>query len=223
MLDLKLIIAQYPSGDVGRSEERDDGGGGASPCALAGCGRPARASRFRPRCSSSPSRRPRDSQTLCDQVWPPRCSITSPRSGCPATKAMQIFFDSVHDPTLAVGRVVVNGKNKAEAITLSTAKGQLGSLDALELVNTSGGWRVSGLGSPLLPWRGEEGEEGEVRPVPASQDPDSRYARGEIQEIGAAVEVGITSSRAPPAAIRTRPCRAALRAAGGRSAGRPRA
>jgi hypothetical protein len=62
---------------------------------------------------------------------------------------MEIYLSSVHAPTLLVGRVIVNG-NKAEAETLSGAHHQVGSLDAVELVNTPGGWRVSGLGSPLL-------------------------------------------------------------------------
>jgi hypothetical protein len=92
-----------------------------------------------------------DAQTLCDQVLAPALVDRFPAVGLSCVKAMKIFVDSVHDPSLAVGRVVVNGKNKAEAITLSTAKGQLGSLSAIELVDTSNGWRVSGLGSPLLP------------------------------------------------------------------------
>jgi len=120
-------------------------------CALAGCGQTtsqqvqAKVQQF------ATAVKARDPRTLCDQVLAPALVDRFTAVGLTCTKAMQIFVDSVHDPSLAVGRVVVNGKNKAEALTLSTAKGQLGSLSALELVNTSSGWRVSGLGSPLLP------------------------------------------------------------------------
>jgi hypothetical protein len=120
-------------------------------CALAGCGQStsqqvqAKVQQFATAVKSH------DAQTLCDQVLAPALVDRFTAVGLPCTKAMQIFVGSVHDPSLAVGRVVVNGKNKAEALTLSSAKGQLGSLSAVELVNTSKGWRVSGLGSPLLP------------------------------------------------------------------------
>jgi len=92
----------------------------------------------------------RDSKTLCDQVFAPVLLNHFAAVGLPCGRAMQTFLRTVHDPTLAVGRVVIDG-NKAEAITLSGARHQLGALDAVELVDTDNGWRVSGLGSPLLP------------------------------------------------------------------------
>jgi hypothetical protein len=92
----------------------------------------------------------KDAKTLCDQVLAPALLEHFASVGLPCLKAMEIFLGSVHDPTLAIGRVVING-GKAEALTLSGARGQLGALSAVELVNTSNGWRVSGLGSPLLP------------------------------------------------------------------------
>jgi outer membrane murein-binding lipoprotein Lpp len=91
-----------------------------------------------------------DAKTLCTEVFAPALVDHFVAAGIPCERAMQIYLRTVHDPTLAVGRVVING-NKAEAITLSGAKHQIGALDAVELVNTSNGWRVDGLGSPLLP------------------------------------------------------------------------
>jgi len=119
-------------------------------CALGGCGQStsqqiqAKVAQFAHVVAT------KDAGTLCGQVLAPALLERFTSIGLSCVKAMHIFLGSVHDPSLAVGRVVVTGQ-KAEAITLSGAKGQLGSLTAIELVNTSGGWRVSGLGSSLLP------------------------------------------------------------------------
>lgn len=118
-------------------------------CALSGCGTStsdqvkAKVRQFAHAVAA------RDSKTLCDQVFAPILLEHFAAVRIPCERAMQIYFSSVHAPTLLVGRVVVNGKT-AEAQTLSGARHQVGSLDAVELVNTSNGWRVSGLGSPLL-------------------------------------------------------------------------
>lgn len=92
----------------------------------------------------------RDSKTLCNQVFAPVLLEHFAAVGLPCEKAMEIYLGSVRAPQLAIGRVVVSGQT-AQAITLSTARGQIGSLDAIDLVQTSQGWRVSGLGSPVLP------------------------------------------------------------------------
>jgi hypothetical protein len=120
-------------------------------CALAGCGQTtsqqvqAKVQQF------ATAVKDHDAKTLCDQVLAPNL-LAHFGVGLRCTQAMKIFVGSVRDPNLAVGRVVVqDGGRRAEAITLSTAKHQIGSLSAVELVNTSGGWRVSGLGSPLVP------------------------------------------------------------------------
>ena len=97
----------------------------------------------------------KDARTLCDQVLAPTLLEHIAAGGLPCVKAMQIFLGSVHDPTLAVGRVVING-GRAEALTLSGARGQLGALSAVELVDTSNGWRVVGLGTSLLPGVGKK-------------------------------------------------------------------
>ncbi|HWF74987.1 MAG TPA: hypothetical protein VG186_16675 [Solirubrobacteraceae bacterium] len=119
-------------------------------CALAGCGTStsdqvkAKVQQFATSVAT------KDARTLCDQVLAPTLLEHFAAVGISCVKAMQIFLGSVHNPTLAVGKVVVTGA-KAEALTLSGAKGQLGALSAVELVNTSNGWRVSGLGQSILP------------------------------------------------------------------------
>ena len=125
-------------------------------CALAGCGTSAsdqvkaKVQQFAQAVASH------DGKTLCGQVLAPSLLTRFSSVGLPCLKAMRIYLGSVHDPTLAVGRVEING-NRAEALTLSGARGQIGALSALELVNTSNGWRISGLGSSLLPGQAKKG------------------------------------------------------------------
>jgi hypothetical protein len=92
----------------------------------------------------------KDPKTLCDQVLAPSLIGRLSAGGITCTKAMQIFVSSVQSPTLAIGRINVNGQT-ASAITLTGARGQQGSLDAIQLVKTPQGWRVAGLGAPVLP------------------------------------------------------------------------
>jgi uncharacterized protein YceK len=123
-------------------------------CALGGCGAStsdqvkAKVQQFAQAVAT------RDAATLCNQVLAPNLLEHFTIIGLPCVRAMdKIFLPTVHNPTLAVGRVVVKGRT-AEVLTLSGAHGQIGALSAVELVDTSNGWRVSGLGSPLLPGQG---------------------------------------------------------------------
>jgi len=119
-------------------------------CALPGCGTSesdqvkAKVAQFGAAVQSH------DAGTLCDQVLAPSLIDDLTSVGLKCRRAMQIFFHSVHNPTLAIGRVVINGK-QAQALTLSGASHQIGALDAVDLIDTSNGWRVTGTGSPLLP------------------------------------------------------------------------
>jgi hypothetical protein len=88
----------------------------------------------------------KDFKTICDQVLAPSLLERLAAGGVPCEQAMQIALGSVHDPTLSVGQVTISG-SKASAIALSTAQGQAASLDAIELVKTSSGWRISSLGA----------------------------------------------------------------------------
>lgn len=92
----------------------------------------------------------RDSKTLCEQVLAPSLLARMKAGGITCQKAMQIFVSSVENPTVSIGRIFVNGQT-ASAITLTSAQGQAGSLDTIQLVKTSHGWRVASLAAPALP------------------------------------------------------------------------
>lgn len=94
--------------------------------------------------------RDRDYKTLCSSVLAPVLVERIVSAGLQCEQALQIALTGVTNPTLLIGRVTVSGNN-ASAITLSGAKGQVSSLDAVQLVRTSSGWRVKSLGSPLTP------------------------------------------------------------------------
>jgi hypothetical protein len=90
----------------------------------------------------------KDYRTLCDDVLAPALVAHLSAAGLHCEQAMQIALGSVKRPQLAVGRISING-SKAQAITLSGASGQLGSLDAINLIQTGAGWRITSLGSPV--------------------------------------------------------------------------
>jgi hypothetical protein len=90
----------------------------------------------------------KDYTTLCEQVLAPALLAHLSAAGLRCEQAMQIALRNVHDPQLAVGRITIDG-SKAQAITLSAAAGETGSLDTINLVETTNGWRVVSLGSPV--------------------------------------------------------------------------
>jgi hypothetical protein len=90
----------------------------------------------------------KDYKTLCGQVLAPVLLERFAAVNLPCEQAMQIALSGVHNPTLSIGRIIVNGK-QASAITLTSARGQQGSRDAIGLVKTGQGWRVASLGSPV--------------------------------------------------------------------------
>jgi hypothetical protein len=92
----------------------------------------------------------RDAGTLCRQVWAPALLAHFGPTGIGCRRAMLVFFQSVSEPSLGIGRIDVHG-DRASVITITTARSQQASLDAIELVKTSGGWRVSALGTPNIP------------------------------------------------------------------------
>lgn len=92
-----------------------------------------------------------DYRTICGQVLSQSLLDRFAAVGLTCEQAMRtIYLPSVHSPTLAVGRITIQGQ-KASAITLTGASGQESSLDALNLVSTSQGWRIASLGTPLAP------------------------------------------------------------------------
>jgi hypothetical protein len=92
----------------------------------------------------------KDYPTLCAQVLAPSLLAHLNGYGIKCEQAMQVGLGGVTDPALAVGRVDVHG-SRASVVTISTAKGQQASLDAIELIKTGSGWRVSALGTPTFP------------------------------------------------------------------------
>jgi hypothetical protein len=92
----------------------------------------------------------RDARMLCEQVLAPSLLARIEAGGITCLRAMQIFVTSVKNPTLSIGKISVSG-HTATAITLTSAQGQRGSLDAVQLVKTTQGWRVASLGAPVVP------------------------------------------------------------------------
>jgi len=91
----------------------------------------------------------RDYKTICDQVLAPSLLARLAAGGIPCTEAMQVGLGRVRSPTLSIGRITVSGAT-ASAITLTGARGQEASLQAIELVKTGSGWRITSLGSPVV-------------------------------------------------------------------------
>ena len=89
----------------------------------------------------------KDYKTICDQVLAPTLLERLAGGGVPCERAMQVGLGAVRSPTLSIGRITISG-NAATVITLTAARGQHASLDAIQLVKTSGGWRISSLGAP---------------------------------------------------------------------------
>jgi hypothetical protein len=89
-----------------------------------------------------------DYGTICRQVLAPSLVEHLTANGIRCEHAMQVAFAQVVQPSLSVGKVTVKGQT-ATAITLSMARGQQSTLDAIKLVQTGDGWRISSLASPL--------------------------------------------------------------------------
>jgi hypothetical protein len=123
--------------------------GSALAAVIAGCGSTdrddvhAKVKQFLQATSS------KDYKTLCAQVLAPTLIERVVAGGLACEQAMQIALGPVQNPTLSIGRITVKGPT-ASAITLTGASGQQSSLDAIQLVKTSQGWRVASLGSPAV-------------------------------------------------------------------------
>jgi hypothetical protein len=95
-----------------------------------------------------------DYRTICGQVLAPSLLSRFAAVGLSCEQAMRsIYLPSVHSPSVAVGRITIQGQ-KASAIALSGASGQRSSLDTINLVSTSQGWRIASLTAPAIPGLG---------------------------------------------------------------------
>jgi hypothetical protein len=92
----------------------------------------------------------KDYKALCGQVLAPSLLARLAAANVPCERAMQIGLSAVQNPVLSVARITVTG-DTATAITLSGARGEVGSVDSIGLVKTANGWRVESLGSPVTP------------------------------------------------------------------------
>jgi hypothetical protein len=86
--------------------------------------------------------------TICQDVLAPSLVARLEEAGVTCPQAMQIAFGTVKDPTISIGKVTVSG-SRASVLTLSAAKNQDASLEAIDLIKTSKGWRLASLASPL--------------------------------------------------------------------------
>jgi hypothetical protein len=91
----------------------------------------------------------KDYPTLCQQVLAPGLLARMAAGGISCEQAMRISLGGLQNPILSVGRITVSGST-ATVIALTGASGQRGSIDAIKLIKTSDGWRVSSLGTAGL-------------------------------------------------------------------------
>jgi hypothetical protein len=90
----------------------------------------------------------KDYGTICDQVLAPGLVAHLTANHIPCRDALRVALGGVRTPTLSIGPITVKGK-AASVYTLTVAAGQQASLDVLRLIDTSDGWRISSLHSPL--------------------------------------------------------------------------
>jgi hypothetical protein len=83
-----------------------------------------------------------DARTVCEQVLAPSLTQRFAAEGLTCERGMQIFFNSVEDPMLSIGRINID-RNAASALVLTGAHCQRLALAELYLIKTSNGWRIS--------------------------------------------------------------------------------
>jgi hypothetical protein len=83
---------------------------------------------------------------LCNQVLSQELVAHLTAAGVSCKQAMKLFTESVHNPTISISKVTVNGSS-ATAVVLAKASGQQSSRESIRLIKTSGGWRLDSLAS----------------------------------------------------------------------------
>jgi hypothetical protein len=81
---------------------------------------------------------------ICDDVLAPSLVAHLTVHGIPCDQALRDGLGRVHNPVVSVGKVTVT-RRRATAYTLTVASCQRASLDAVTLVDTKRGWRISSL------------------------------------------------------------------------------
>jgi hypothetical protein len=115
----------------------------ASAAVLAGCGSSdsdqvrSKVQQFEQAVSSH------DAKTLCQQVLAPSLAGRFEVEGLTCEQGLtKFYFGSVEKPTLSVGRITI-GHGTAAALVLTGAHCQRLALAQLNLIKTSGGWRIN--------------------------------------------------------------------------------
>ena len=89
----------------------------------------------------------RQPSTICREILAPSLVARLEGAGITCRQAMTVYVDGVSDPTLSVSRVTVTGR-RASAVVLTGARGQVSSLETVQLAQTAAGWRLVSLASP---------------------------------------------------------------------------
>ena len=119
-------------------------------CLVAGCGASAR-DQVRDKVQEfALAIAHKDAKTICTDVFAPSLVAHFKAAGLTCEHGMQIFFSTLNNPTLAVGPITIKG-SRASVVTLSGASGQTAAVRAVNLVDTSSGWRVISLGASAVP------------------------------------------------------------------------
>ena len=118
---------------------------GAVCCLLVGCGSSSNRQQVRAKVHEfAVAVAHKDAKKICTDVFAPSLVRRFKSVGVSCERGMKIFLADLNDPTLAVGKVTVQG-SRASAAALSGASGQRTALRTLVLVKTSSGWRIAGL------------------------------------------------------------------------------
>lgn len=83
---------------------------------------------------------------LCNEVLAPSLVAHLTAAGLSCRQAMTIFTSSVHNPTISISHVTVNGATAA-ALVLAKATGQRPARESIALIKTKHGWRLDSLAS----------------------------------------------------------------------------
>jgi len=89
----------------------------------------------------------RDASVLCGQVLAPALVQRFTGAGINCEQAMDTYFQSVSDPTLAISHVRVHGST-ASAHVVASAQGQQAAAESVQLIDTRDGWRLASLATP---------------------------------------------------------------------------
>jgi hypothetical protein len=85
--------------------------------------------------------RDKDYQTLCDDLFASSYVKQTASGGLPCEVALRTALANVHNPTLKVLSVEVNG-DRAAASVMGSAAGQVPGKDVYTLVRENGSWRI---------------------------------------------------------------------------------